>query len=107
MKDKEELKSCPFCGGEARRGKSSPQDPYIWCTKCHINTGMRFSYKSAIEAWNTRPEGEPRSLSREESANIIHKILFGDDMSESKPILNLEIYALADALIKAEEEKKI
>jgi len=109
---------------DTRPEKPLGNSEYGACPFCNIppeeDSGFYFHWENApdwcpaksrralkLKHWHGGAKGMPRSLSREESANIIHKILFGDDMSESKPILNLEIYALADALIKAEEEKKI
>lgn len=62
----EEIKKCPFCGGEAkvrrddmRRGEK--EIVYVRCTSCHA-TGHKFvedgdydDYSDkAIEAWNRR-----------------------------------------------------
>ena len=66
----EELKKCPFCGGEA-----SVEDEYCWspsfynpdgrdgvfmyyvkCKKCGATTKLYSSKVKAIEAWNRRLE---------------------------------------------------
>lgn len=55
----EKLKSCPFCGGEAKIMQA--HNPYVICTKCHVSTPM-FSWKAdAIAAWNRRAEKLPSS----------------------------------------------
>lgn len=68
----EELKPCPFCGGEARYstirmcGVPSGDKGYlteIFCCKCKQgvkNWALKkdWSIKSAIEAWNRRSEKE-------------------------------------------------
>lgn len=58
----EQLKRCPFCGGDAVLVKGGyglfnpvPHDFAVKCTDCGAST-MRFSAseKGAIEAWNRR-----------------------------------------------------
>ena len=51
-----ELKPCPFCGGEARlqHGPFIATMVSIKCTKCGINTPLCDRIKEAIEKWNTR-----------------------------------------------------
>ena len=49
-----ELKSCPFCGGEARdAGSSLPGQVNIWCKNQPTKCSNRSIYKST-KAWNTR-----------------------------------------------------
>lgn len=58
----EELKPCPFCGGEARI-IAKPYEPKV-CVGCDDDTCLGFSglgwlydsEKEAIEAWNRRAE---------------------------------------------------
>lgn len=56
------LKPCPFCGGEATiyiKDWDNRADEFrIGCPKCEISQlNYRFNLKSAIEAWNTRDDG--------------------------------------------------
>lgn len=53
-----ELKTCPFCGGEARV-HTFYKDYCVYCTKCNAST-IKYSPKKemAIEAWNRRAEDE-------------------------------------------------
>ena len=55
-----ELKPCPFCGGEAKlftaRGKCNQ---IVRCLACNVSPGYRQTKKEAIEAWNTRAEQKP------------------------------------------------
>ena len=50
----EELKPCPFCGGEAREvirlGGS-----LVYCLNCERSTGLCKGDKAARELWNIRP----------------------------------------------------
>jgi len=63
----DELKSCPFCGGEAEHkmylwgNHSETGEPiwcyYIFCIRCDSMTDNIFRTKQeAIEAWNRRIE---------------------------------------------------
>lgn len=56
-----ELKSCPFCGGEARvvkDGRWTDQSVIyaVVCGECHAMSRWCESEEEAIEAWNTRAE---------------------------------------------------
>jgi Lar family restriction alleviation protein len=67
MTDKQKLKPCPFCGGEARSGVHDPswdiREGIAWCyAECGASV-TRKTKAEAITAWNTRapdsaPEGE-------------------------------------------------
>lgn len=54
----EELKRCPFCGGEARLYKAFDYvSKYrVECTKCFVYTLNCDTEKEAIKAWNRRVE---------------------------------------------------
>ena len=53
----EQLKSCPFCGGQAylkERYHGDNEKYYAFCSGCYTET---FEYKNvhdAVEAWNKR-----------------------------------------------------
>lgn len=53
-----ELKRCPFCGGEATMQDTEDWSPYsrwmVRCTECGMDTGGRESKSAAISAWNAR-----------------------------------------------------
>ena len=57
-----ELKPCPFCGGEAYPdGQSNPNRTtsiYIECNRCGINTIGFNTEEQAIKAWNRRVKDE-------------------------------------------------
>ena len=52
----EELKKCPFCGGEAEIVTESNHASFIRCKRRCCRTYVFISPKVAIEAWNRREE---------------------------------------------------
>jgi Lar family restriction alleviation protein len=55
----DELKSCPFCGGEARMFTLNNENAsrvryYVRCRKCDARTGRHVSQRLAEKAWNKR-----------------------------------------------------
>lgn len=54
----ENLKPCPFCGGEAAFGTNSVTGfEYVRCSVCKARTWSGFKTREeSIEAWNTRAE---------------------------------------------------
>ena len=57
--DKQELKPCPFCGGEAEIYENniikSLPSYRVFCANCYSRTyGMYDKLDDAIEAWNRR-----------------------------------------------------
>ena len=64
----DELRKCPFCGGDAEvisagRGKYQAQ---ARCTQCHCELGAWYiSKQAAAHAWNTRAEKKPTDAVRE------------------------------------------
>lgn len=66
---KNELKCCPFCGGEAKiyatvtRTVPNHGKHYCYCTKCNASSAPFSDYEddgsslfNAVEAWNRREE---------------------------------------------------
>ena len=58
----EELKRCPFCGGEAETRCSVAYagyvyDGYVECLECGSRTPIYYTKAEAIAAWNRRVEG--------------------------------------------------
>lgn len=51
-----ELKQCPFCGGEAETVKGEVNEPIFWvsCKCCQCETIWFETAKEAIETWNRR-----------------------------------------------------
>jgi len=56
------IKSCPFCGGDARLGENPEEGfRYIECTKCMASSRAMYPLKDAvdgllIEHWNRRED---------------------------------------------------
>ena len=52
----EELKCCPFCGGEAEIKKEVSYAYYAECRRCEVRTKICYLEDGAIAAWNRRVE---------------------------------------------------
>lgn len=54
----EQLKKCPFCGGEAKIDKTTSNAVEVACSECSASTPLFWAFiggkEKAIEAWNTR-----------------------------------------------------
>lgn len=53
-----ELKPCPFCGGEAKLYKAKSWEIFVECTSCHTDSAIFYDVEKAIEAWNRRTDNE-------------------------------------------------
>jgi len=60
VSERESLKSCPFCGGEAEIGDVYPYEhnPFVACASCPAEI-TQATLSEAIAAWNTRARPEP------------------------------------------------
>ena len=56
-----ELKPCPFCGGEAELVESI--EAWVRCTKCHAGVNSHTCKQPAIAEWNRRAERTCRNVS--------------------------------------------
>ena len=65
-----ELKPCPFCGGEARLIGHSPYS--ITCCKCRATTVICNTPEKAIDAWNYRVQP---TFTPDELEEIFHRFL--------------------------------
>lgn len=65
----EELKPCPFCGGEAQTGKSYSGFYSVECMNCGMQSGYYDTESEAITAWN-RAMGERTAKVIEHDASI-------------------------------------
>lgn len=55
-----ELKPCPFCGGQARRAENKNFGWLVHCKKCFAKTDHYQSKGAAARAWNRRAGGKER-----------------------------------------------
>ena len=77
----DELKACPFCGGEAdtlfdfRDRQDSTGDEWVQCKKCSASSEKFAAYSDAKEkatlAWNTRASTPPAPQAEGEVVPII------------------------------------
>ena len=71
-----ELKPCPFCGGEAVILKADqyhvfPYSYYVSCTKCTVGLGPLDTEAEAIEAWNRRAATDKNVGDKERTAKVV------------------------------------
>lgn len=50
----EELRKCPFCGGEAETRCAVAYAGYVECLSCGSHTKICYTKSEAIAAWNRR-----------------------------------------------------
>ena len=73
----DELKPCPFCGGEARLQEFDDGSGGVLCSECgfmpltHASYGRNKSKQKAIAEWNQRPESDIEKAHREHRAIIL------------------------------------
>ena len=53
----DELKRCPFCGGEAEVKRFGNERSYIQCVVCGASTLVFDTRYDAVARWNNRYEG--------------------------------------------------
>ena len=72
----EELKPCPFCGGEARWVEEHDRigEPFGLVVdhgeRCFIGSAMMADWDTITAAWNTRPALKDRDVVLEEAAKV-------------------------------------
>lgn len=68
----EDLKPCPFCGGEARLVKRDGAS-LVYCTKCERGTGLCRG-DAAVTMWNTRPAEDEKDKEIERLKAALNEI---------------------------------
>lgn len=111
MSPAQEIKSCPFCGGEAVKNQRIMGSYTIThadnCYECSPNSGGRLLLEEAVAAWNRRPA--PARVSNEELIERLQAILESPHAQTdfvSVPI-DRAISALASAADGCEEFKTL
>lgn len=67
-----ELKPCPFCGGEASRRYHPHNAHTIECNNCHASTCVTAGTQRSVDEWNNRPhENKIKADAVREAANSI------------------------------------
>ena len=87
-----ELKSCPFCGGEAIQMQiesvlTKVTIYFVQCINCKSGTKYGEDKEQTIKAWNTRPQIDAEAI-----FNIVNQ--YGD------PYTNREAREIAEAICK-------
>lgn len=59
-KTPEQLKPCPFCGGQAEAYKDDENCTHVRCAECWAETDGYYMLEPAIENWNMRIETRPQ-----------------------------------------------
>lgn len=90
----EELKRCPFCGGEAELIKRKSNFPYIhgvWCIGCKCRTSFEKSEEIAIEKWNNRKPVDDVLERLEKKIKPLHNPNWNAAIEESIQIIKGEL----------------
>lgn len=110
--DKQDLRECPFCGGEAIKCENSLRAPeglegmhWIICKDCHASPGDRGTEAEAIAAWNTR--AIPASSDHAELVERLReKNGRGDQALGYHPLINPDGPEAAAAILSLEARVK-
>lgn len=109
----DELKPCPFCGGEAEITKNEMR-VWVHCTKCYSDTNLYQTQKEAVDAWNLRPiddysvKYEPNSYSCRSCKNGTDEEIKRLEAENKRLREALELIAKAKFYFaRGEEEKQI
>ena len=71
----EELKPCPFCGGEARLIHLNDVNKYVECVDCNAESALYDRRIQAIEAWNNRPIEDEKDREIERLKHKLNNII--------------------------------
>ena len=94
-----ELKPCPFCGGEARLSEDKDYQIYsVVCSECDAATNNYGIKQDAIDAWNKRVETSP--FKKYELEFIIKVLLHDSVAKQTVDIMRINIIRKCQKLIK-------
>ena len=102
-----EIKKCPFCGGEATLTNKLSKDEYgqrLWnvcCFGCANRTSSYWDKEIAIEAWNTRNTLERVIERLEEQAEECKK--YWDEFDDEDAFGGMNAYMNSIAIIIKQE----
>lgn len=78
----EQLKPCPFCGGEAQLSRDDSDDPIIRCLSCLVTMGEAGGgTREVVASWNKRADAYAAGLKagaeamREEAAKVCENLV--------------------------------
>lgn len=86
----EELKKCPFCGGEAEVVGGNPHY-WVFCKTCDVESGQSATIEGAIRKWNTRKPME-QVVKRLEKEKIHCEIKANVFLSINENVLHEKYY---------------
>lgn len=90
----EELKPCPFCGGDPVQEYGIDGDPYVVCVDCGA------SVEGTLAAWNTRaPDPELTTLRMERDAN--HNLAVANGLRAREEEARSDAMEKANAALRA------
>ncbi|MBQ7404199.1 MAG: Lar family restriction alleviation protein [Lentisphaeria bacterium] len=103
-KNGEELKNCPFCGGEATLCDDDKKWFYIVCGDCGVVTDHVSAEEIAVRIWNTRPEEDRLKAENERLKEWLGKA--GDMLEEFSSRYPDEYFEIENSLKTETTEKK-
>ena len=96
----EKLKTCPFCGGEAKCIEFYGLY-HVICCNCHIAGKDCSTRESAVSAWNNRPIEDARAAEIKRLREALEVII--DEAQKDEPCI-LAIKVVAYTTLKGDEE---
>ena len=89
----EDLKRCPFCGGEAKITRPLAEGAEVCCKTCRATTWMCYPEERAIKRWNTRPEEDRLKAENERLKKALRQIVKIANLRFNATVATLKKYA--------------